>query len=83
MPFRLCHVLVEPRLNLPPSFMALDIRIDWTHVFPWADIEIYADLVNALNLQPQEGWLYNFDFPQREPLLGLPLIPSVGFNAVF
>ena len=66
-----------------PPFMALDIRIDWTYVFPWAELDLYADLVNALNLQPQEGWLYNFNFSQREPLLGLPLIPSVGFKATF
>jgi|GEM_PF-974833 len=66
-----------------PPFMALDVRIDWTYVLPWAEIDLYADLVNALNLQPQEGWLYNFDYSQRQPLLGLPLIPSVGFKATF
>ncbi|MCP4502478.1 MAG: TonB-dependent receptor plug domain-containing protein [Deltaproteobacteria bacterium] len=66
-----------------PPFLALDLRIDWSTVLPWFELDVYADLVNALNIRPQEGWLYNFDYSQREALLGLPLIPSVGFKATF
>ena len=66
-----------------PFFQALDVRVDWTTVLPLAEVTVYADLVNVLNLRAQEGTLYNFDYTQQQPRLGLPTIPAVGVKATF
>ncbi len=66
-----------------PVFQALDVRVDWSTVLPWMELTVYADLVNVLNLRAQEGTIYNFDFTQQTPRLGLPTIPAVGAKATF
>ena len=66
-----------------PLFQAVDVRLDWTTTFDWFELTAYADLVNVLNLRAQEGTLYNFDFSQTTPRLGLPTIPMVGAKATF
>jgi hypothetical protein len=66
-----------------PMFQALDVRVDWTTTLPLCQLTLYADLVNVLNLRAQEGTLYNFDFTQENPRLGLPTIPAVGAKATF
>ena len=40
-------------------------------------------LGEGLNLRGQEGTLYNFDFSQQTPRLGLPTIPAIGAKATF
>jgi hypothetical protein len=79
---------VEPRFapvasTRFPLFQALDVRLDWTTTFPLFQLTCYADLVNVLNLRAQEGTLYNYDFTQTQPRLGLPTIPAVGAKATF
>jgi hypothetical protein len=66
-----------------PLFQALDVRVDWSTILPLMELTLYADLVNVLNLRGQEGTLYNFDFTQQTPRLGLPVIPAVGAKATF
>jgi hypothetical protein len=66
-----------------PFFQALDVRVDWSTVLPWTELTVYADIVNVLNLRAQEGTLYNFDFSQQTPRLGLPTIPAIGAKATF
>lgn len=78
--------LPEPRAkgsSRLPLFQAVDVRIDWTTTFDWFELTAYADLVNVFNLRAQEGTLYNFDFSQTEPRLGLPTIPAIGAKATF
>ena len=66
-----------------PFFQALDVRVDWSTTLPLCELTLYADLVNVLNLRAQEGTLYNFDYSQQNPRLGLPIIPAVGAKATF
>lgn len=66
-----------------PLFQALDVRVDWSTTFSWFELTCYADLVNVLNLRAQEGTLYNHDFSQTQPRLGLPTIPAIGAKATF
>jgi hypothetical protein len=66
-----------------PLFQALDVRLDWTTTFSWFALTCYADLVNVLNLRAQEGTLYNHDFSETQPRLGLPTIPAIGAKATF
>jgi hypothetical protein len=66
-----------------PFFQALDVRVDWTTTFDLFELTAYADLVNVLNLRAVEGTLYNFDFSETQPHLGLPTIPCIGAKATF
>lgn len=68
-----------------PMFQALDLRVDWTVVFAWFELDLYADLVNLNTLfgRPVEGTLYNFDYSETAPRYGLPLIPTIGAKATF
>lgn len=68
-----------------PFFQALDLRVDWSTVFAWFELDLYADLVNLNTLfgRPVEGTLYNFDYTQTAPRYGVPLIPTVGAKATF
>jgi hypothetical protein len=65
------------------TFQALDLRLDWTFLFPYFELDAYADLINVLNIRPQEDVLYNHDYTQTTPLLGLPMIPTLGVKATF
>lgn len=68
-----------------PVFQALDLRVDWTTVFDLFELDVYADLVNVNTIfgRPVEGTLYNHDFSEAQPRLGLPMIPTVGAKATF
>lgn len=68
-----------------PVFQALDVRVDWTTVFDLFELDVYADLVNVNTIlgRPIEGALYNFDFTESQPRLGLPMIPTIGAKATF
>ena len=66
-----------------PLFHALDVRLDWSTVFPLFELDLYADLVNVLNVRGQEATLYNHDFSESQPRLGLPTIPTIGAKATF
>jgi hypothetical protein len=33
------------------------------------------------NRENQEGWQYSFDYRQRTPLTGLPILPIAGLKA--
>lgn len=66
-----------------PTFHALDVRVDWSLLLPWLEVDLYADLVNALNLRVEEGRLYSFDYSEYTPRLGLPTIPTVGAKVTF
>lgn len=66
-----------------PVFHVLDVRVDWATVLPWCEIDVYADLVNVLNLRAEEGQVFNYNFSDYTPLLGLPIIPAVGVKTTF
>jgi hypothetical protein len=68
-----------------PLFQALDVRVDWSTVLDWFELDLYADLVNFNTIfgRPTEGRLYNYDFSETQPRLGLPLIPAIGAKATF
>jgi hypothetical protein len=68
-----------------PVFQAVDVRVDWSTVLDFFELDVYADLVNVNTLfgRPVEGVLYNFDFTSTQDRLGLPLIPAIGAKATF
>jgi hypothetical protein len=62
------------------TFHALDLRADRFWTFERWRLSAYLDLQNAYNHGNQEGWQYSYDFRQRTPLTGLPLLPIFGLK---
>ncbi len=60
------------------AFHALDLRVDrfWTYQ-TWR-LSAYLDVQNVYNHGNQEGWQYRYDYRQRQPLTGLPILPILG-----
>ena len=57
------------------------MRVDrfWTYQ-RWR-LSAYLDVQNIFNHSNQEGWLYSFDYRQRTPATGLPILPILGVKA--
>jgi len=74
------YIPIDGRINSirNPLFNQLDIRIQKEWVFDRWRLALFLDIRNVYNRQNQEGIIYNFDFSESSPLLGLPIIPSLG-----
>ena len=66
-----------------PLFNQLDVRIQKKWTFEGWRLAVFLDIRNAYNYQNQEGIIYNYDFSQQTPLLGLPIIPALGVRGEF
>lgn len=64
-----------------PVFHQLDLRVDKRWQFQAWRLAAYLDLQNALNRANVETFAYSYDFSERAPISGLPLIPSFGLRA--
>jgi TonB family protein len=62
------------------NFWALDLRIDKQWVFEAWKLGLYLDVQNVTNRTNQEGWTYNYDYSQRSPTSGLPILPILGLK---
>jgi TonB family protein len=60
------------------TFHALDLRVDRFWTFDRWRLAAYLDVQNVYNRANQEGWQYSFDYRQRTPLTGLPILPILG-----
>ncbi len=76
------YIPIDGRVNTlrNPLFHQLDVRIQKKWVFDTWKLAVFLDIRNVYNQQNQEGIIYNFDFSQQTPLLGLPIIPSLGIR---
>ena len=74
------YIPIDGRVNSlrNPLFNQLDIRIQKKWIFQGWRLAVFLDIRNAYNYQNQEGIIYNYDFSQRTPLMGLPIIPALG-----
>jgi hypothetical protein len=63
-----------------PSYNQLDLRLERRWVFDRWALTAYLDVQNSYNRQNPEGWVYSYDYRQREVLSGLPIIPSIGIK---
>lgn len=73
----------EPFSDRLPLFHQLDIRIEKNWQFRSWRLGAYLDVWNAYNNAAVEGIQYDFDYDQRSPQTGLPIIPSLGFRGEF
>jgi TonB family protein len=74
------YIPIDGRVNSirNPLFHRLDVRVQKKWIFDRWAIALFLDIRNAYNQQNQEGIIYNYDFSQQSPLLGLPIIPALG-----
>jgi outer membrane receptor protein involved in Fe transport len=61
-----------------PAFHQLDLRIDRTWTYDTWKLTAWLDVQNAYNRGNPEGWTYRYDYRERTPLTGLPILPIVG-----
>jgi hypothetical protein len=66
--------------RLPP-FNQLDLRVDRTWTYQTWKLGLYLDVQNVYNRGNVEGYSYSYDYSQRSPLTGLPILPILGLNA--
>lgn len=63
-----------------PLFHQLDLRIDkkwqWKHIA----CTLYLDVQNVYYAKNVEDYAYSYDYKQKEPITGLPIIPSLGLK---
>jgi TonB family protein len=76
------YIPIDGRVNSlrNPLFNQLDIRVSKKWIFQGWALSVFLDIRNAYNYQNQEGIIYNYDFSQQTPLLGLPIIPALGIR---
>ena len=64
-----------------PGFAQLDVRLDRTWTWPTWKLTGYLDVQNVTNRGNVEGYSFSYDFRQRAPATGLPILPILGVNA--
>jgi len=62
------------------TFHALDLRADRAWTFDRWKLSAYLDVQNVYNRGNQEGWQYRYDYRERTPLTGLPILPIFGLK---
>jgi hypothetical protein len=64
-----------------PAFNQLDLRVDRTWTYPTWKLVLYLDVQNVANRGNVEGYSYSYDYSQKTPATGLPILPIFGLNA--
>jgi hypothetical protein len=62
------------------TFWALDLRVDKVWTFKDWKLTLYLDTQNVTNRKNQEGWTYSYDYADRTPTTGLPILPILGLK---
>jgi len=63
-----------------PLFHPRDLRGDKRFAFETWQLAVYLDVQNVYNRGNAEGYSYGFDYTQRQPITGLPILPVVGIR---
>ena len=66
-----------------PSYHRLDLRLGAEVWSGMQKLEWYVEIINAYNQKNVSGYEYNQTYTSREPILQLPIMPSVGFKLEF
>jgi TonB family protein len=76
------YIPIDGRVNTlrNPLFHMLDLRVQKKWIFEGWRLAVFLDIRNVYNQQNQEGIIYNYDYSQKTPLRGLPIIPSLGIR---
>jgi outer membrane receptor for ferrienterochelin and colicin len=64
-----------------PLSHQLDLRADYFFTAGPMRMNAFLDVINAYNAQNGDlGWQYRFDYAERRPLGGLPILPTIGLR---
>lgn len=77
------QVFARRNSSRSPAFHQLDLRVDRRFVYDTWILGVYLDVLNVYWAENAEGVRYNYDFSENEPLMGLPILPTLGVNARF
>ena len=62
-----------------PDFVQLDARVEKSFTFRRGlQLNIFADVQNVTNRSNPEEIVYNYNFTQRDYIIGLPVLAVVG-----
>jgi hypothetical protein len=73
----------QPYSERLSDYLRLDIRTDYALRLEGAKVNLYAEVINALNRPNPAGVTYSKDFSQRQTVNNLPLLPYVGLGIEF
>jgi hypothetical protein len=65
------------------DYLRLDIRTDYAIRREGWKVNLYAEVINALNRPNPAGLTYSRDYSQRETVNNLPLLPYIGVGIEF
>jgi TonB family protein len=66
-----------------PLFTQLDVRVDKTWKYEDWKLSTYLDIQNVYYAQNVQDYQYNYNYTQKSPVSGLPIIPSIGVRGEF
>jgi TonB family protein len=65
------------------AFHQLDLRVDKRWIFDSWKLNLYMDIQNVYNQPNIEAYDHNFDYTERLPIQGLPILPILGLKGEF
>ena len=66
-----------------PLFHQLDLRVDKQFYWRYLKLNLYLDLQNTYNRANVEFWTYAYNYREKAPIRGLPILPSLGARLEF
>jgi TonB family protein len=60
------------------TFHQLDLRVDKVWTFESWKLGLYLDVQNVYFRKNPEGFSYNYDYTDRQPISGFPILPILG-----
>jgi len=65
------------------AYFSADLRVSKMWAFKRYTLEMFFDILNVVHAQNPEMIIYNYDYSESTIVQGLPIIPSLGFEAEF
>ncbi|MDP3273979.1 MAG: TonB-dependent receptor [Deltaproteobacteria bacterium] len=63
-----------------PTYHQLDVRADYKFMLGPLQMSAFVDVINAYYARTAESWVYQYDFRDRRPRPGLPILPTIGIR---
>jgi TonB family protein len=63
-----------------PTFHQLDVRADYNFMLGPLKMAAFVDVINSYYARTAEGWIYQFNYVDRRPRPGLPILPTIGIR---
>lgn len=76
-------VVDASRVARLPTFFSLDLRGSWRFRAGPVRGQLIVEVLNATNYDNVESRVYSFDRRASQPVLGLPILPSLGVSASY